>query len=65
MFKGAYRDVITTNHRTPLRIDHIFGQCIDYRLIFQIDSLYFVTMIYRCRVEGYHNMEAGMQSGSA
>ena len=62
VFYSRNTHVAIGKHSTSLRVDHSFGQRIDDRLAFQINSLYLIASVFGCGIEGNRKAQSCMQA---
>lgn len=65
VFDGRDADIAHSEYGTSLGIDYFLGNGIDDGLFFQIDSLNFISVVFRCGIESHRQAQAGVQSFSA
>ena len=65
VFHGRHSHFAFSQDGTSLGINHVFGNGVDDRHTFQVDTLNLVSGIFSSRVEGHGEAESGMQTLSA
>ena len=53
MLYGAYSHITFAKHCSTLCFYYVLSYCLDDWLVFEIDTLYFITGILCCRIESY------------
>ena len=62
VFYGTYRYVVFSQYGSALGIDYVFGDSVEHGLSVEVDTLYFVTVIFGSRQERDFDVEARMQT---
>ena len=45
-----------------LCLGHVLGQCLNDGHALYVDTLYFISIVLRCRAELYHEVQSGVKS---
>ena len=60
MFYGTYDDISFSQYGTSLCFYYIFSESFNNGLVFKIDALYFITVVFGGGKKGCGNIQSGM-----